>query len=77
MDSVYIRDGILIDIVDKEWMLDKIPFADIAVPLEELPDSEFNDLNGHPTQTLKEIEMKWTETGLHRLLDQITGNTGK
>jgi anaphase-promoting complex subunit 13 len=77
MDSVYIRDGILIDIVDKDWMLDKIPFADIGVPLEELPDSEFNDLNGHSTQTLKEIEMKWTETGLHRLLDQISGNTSK
>ena len=29
MDSVYIRDGILIDIVDKDWMLDKIPYPDI------------------------------------------------
>ncbi len=74
MDNVYVRDGILIDIVDKDWMLDKIPFPDISVPNEELPDSEFNDLNGHSNQTLKEIEMKWTETGLQKLLDQISGN---
>ncbi len=77
MDNIYMRDGALIDIVDKEWMLDKIPYPDVNVPNEELPDTEFNDLNGHSNQTLKEIEMKWTETGLQKLLDQISGNTNK
>lgn len=33
MDSVYLRDCNLIDIVDREWILDKIPFADVNVPL--------------------------------------------
>ena len=37
MDNIYIRDGCLIDIVDKDWMLDKIPHADISVPIDELP----------------------------------------
>ncbi len=74
MDNVYIRDGYLIDIVDKDWMLDKIPHADISVPIDELPDGEFNDTNGHTSQTLKELEMKWTETGLQKLIDQINGN---
>lgn len=74
MDNVYIREDRLIDIVDKEWMIDKIPHADINVPLDELPDGEFNDANGHTNQTLKELEMKWTETGLQRLIDQITGS---
>ena len=64
MDSVYIRDSNLVDIVDKDWILDKIPFADINVPLEELPDNELNELNGQIAQTAKEFEMKWNETGL-------------
>ena len=64
MDSVYVRDNILIDIVDKDWILDKIPNADVNVPLEELPDIELNEMNGHTTQTAKEYEMKWNENGL-------------
>ena len=64
MDSVYVRDSNLVDIVDKEWIMDKIPFADVDVPLDELPDTELNELNGHIAQTAKEFEMKWNETGL-------------
>ncbi|CAF0799388.1 unnamed protein product [Brachionus calyciflorus] len=64
MDSVYVRDSNLVDIVDKEWIYDKIPFADVNVPLDELPDTELNELNGHIAQTAKEFEMKWNETGL-------------
>jgi len=60
------RDGFLIDIVDKEWILDKLPFADVTVPHEELPDTELNEMNGHLTQTAKEFEMKWNENGLNQ-----------
>jgi anaphase-promoting complex subunit 13 len=64
MDSVYIRENIMIDIVDKDWIMDKIPNADVNVPLDELPDTELNEINGYTTQTAKEYEMKWNETGL-------------
>ena len=43
MDNVYIRDGYLIDIVDKDWMLDKIPHADVSVPIDELPGDHLNN----------------------------------
>lgn len=66
MDSAYIRDGLLIDIVDKEWITDKLPFADVTVPPDELPDTELNEMNGHLTQTAKEFEMKWNENGLNQ-----------
>lgn len=66
MDSVYVRDNFLIDIVDRDWILDKIPFADVNVPMEELPDTELNEINGHTAQTAKEYEMKWNETGLQQ-----------
>jgi anaphase-promoting complex subunit 13 len=66
MDSVYVKDGHLIDIVDKEWITDKIPNADVNVPLDELPDTELNEINGHAAQTAKEFEMKWNETGLQQ-----------
>jgi anaphase-promoting complex subunit 13 len=66
MDSIYIREGHLIDIIDKEWITDKVPNADVNVPLSELPDTELNEMNGHTTQTARELEMKWNESGLHQ-----------
>jgi anaphase-promoting complex subunit 13 len=64
MDSVYMRESILVDIVDRDWIMDKIPNADVNVPLDELPDTELNEINGQTTQTAKEYEMKWNENGL-------------
>jgi anaphase-promoting complex subunit 13 len=64
MDSVYMRETILVDIVDRDWIMDKIPNADVNVPLDELPDTELNEMNGQTTQTAKEYEMKWSENGL-------------
>ena len=66
MDSVYCRDDFIIDVVDKEWILDKLPTADVNVPLDELPDTELNELNGQMAQTVKEFENKWNESGLHQ-----------
>lgn len=63
---MYIREGHLIDIVDKGWILDKIPNAEVSVPLEELPDTELNEINGQTNQTVKEYEMKWNENGLQQ-----------
>ena len=40
MDSVVSRDGRLLDIVDKAWKTDKLPYEDIAVPQMELPELE-------------------------------------
>ena len=40
MDSQVTRDGRLLDIVDKEWKEDCLPFEDIAVPQLELPELE-------------------------------------
>lgn len=65
MDSEYIREPHLIDIVDREWILDRIPFAEVSVPLDELPEPELHELHGgQQAQTAKEYEMKWSETGL-------------
>ena len=66
MDSVYIREGNLIDLVDRDWILDKLPNPDVNVPVDELPDTELNEMNGNVTQTAKEFEMKWNENGLNQ-----------
>ena len=66
MDSQYMRDGFKVDIIDKDWILDKIPNANVNVPIEELPDTELNDLNAHHAQTVREMEMKWSENGLQQ-----------
>lgn len=45
-------DDYLLDIVDHEWRLDKLPFEQILVPSDELPDPEAD--NGDPHLTLSE-----------------------
>lgn len=64
----------LIDIIDKLWKNDKLPFEDIAVPHKELPDLE-PDSNGHNTETLAEQEQKWTDLALQLLDKNISNST--
>ena len=40
MDSEVTLEGELIDILDDEWINDKLPMEDVEVPIEELPDLE-------------------------------------
>ena len=48
-------DGYLLDIVDSEWREDTLPFDQILVPTEKLPDPEAD--NGDPHITLSEQVM--------------------
>lgn len=59
MDSKYRRNGRLIDIVDNTWRSDKLPFEDIQVPVEELPDPEADSADSH--LTLKEQSQRWQD----------------
>ena len=40
MDSEVKIDGSLIDVIDEDWIHDKLPMEDVEVPIEELPDTE-------------------------------------
>ena len=63
MDSDFVRDGRLIDIVDVAWMQDKLPDEDILVPQMELPEQD-QDNNG-TQESLREQEQKWNDLALH------------
>ncbi|XP_033641105.1 anaphase-promoting complex subunit 13-like [Asterias rubens] len=67
MDSEYVPDGRLLDIVDDAWRKDKLPHDDIAVPQAELPDVFADD--GMSAETIKEQEEKWTDLALQNLHD--------
>ncbi|XP_014676950.1 PREDICTED: anaphase-promoting complex subunit 13-like [Priapulus caudatus] len=67
MDSEYIRDGRLMDIVDEAWRAEKLPDDLIAVPVMELPELEPD--NGHSNETLREQEQKWNDLALSNLHD--------
>ncbi|RWS27538.1 Anaphase-promoting complex subunit 13-like protein [Leptotrombidium deliense] len=56
MDNQIRREGRLIVLVDKSWREDiqNLPFEDISVPVQELPDPEPDNCN--PLETLKEQE---------------------
>lgn len=55
----------LMDIVDDEWRLEKLPLDDIKVPAQELPDPEADNGN---TDSLRQQEMKWTDMALGSML---------
>ena len=74
MDSIVQRDGHLIDIVERAWREDKLPFEDIAVPHSELPELEQD--NGNTHETVGEQEQKWTDQALHGLQEAHLSQQG-
>lgn len=68
MDSQVRRCGRLMDIVNQEWLDDRLPDEDILVPQIELP--ELEPENGNNQETLKEQEQKWTDLGLSQMQEQ-------
>uniref|UniRef100_A0A182FCX7 Anaphase-promoting complex subunit 13 n=1 Tax=Anopheles albimanus TaxID=7167 RepID=A0A182FCX7_ANOAL len=65
-------DGRLIDLVDNEWMSEKLPFDHILVPSDQLPDPEADNDDSH--LTLKEQEQKWTDLALASLAPDMAIN---
>ena len=61
----------LIDVIDPSWKRDKLPYEDIAVPQRELPDPE-PDSNGHNTETIAELEQKWSDLALQILMQNLS-----
>uniref|UniRef100_U5EW13 Anaphase-promoting complex subunit 13 n=1 Tax=Corethrella appendiculata TaxID=1370023 RepID=U5EW13_9DIPT len=72
MDSEPPSEGLLIDIVDNEWLQDELPFDEILVPSEKLPDPEAD--NGDSNLTLREQEQKWTDLAMSSLAPELAIN---
>ncbi|KAH8371645.1 hypothetical protein KR093_008353, partial [Drosophila rubida] len=58
-------DDLLLDIVDNAWRMEVLPFDQILVPIEKLPDPEADGGDSH--LTLSEQEQKWTDLALSSL----------
>ncbi|XP_004414956.1 PREDICTED: erythroid membrane-associated protein-like [Odobenus rosmarus divergens] len=65
MDSEVQRDGRILDLIDDAWREDKLPYEDVAIPQNELPEPEQD--NGGTTESVKEQEMKWTDLAFQYL----------
>lgn len=75
MDSELSTNGRIAFLVDRSWREDvsSLPDEDIHVPANYLPDPEPD--NGNPTETLKEIDLKWTDLALGRISADATTTT--
>ncbi|XP_059955650.1 anaphase-promoting complex subunit 13 isoform X1 [Mesoplodon densirostris] len=69
MDSEVQRDGRILDLIDDAWREDKLPYEDVAIPLNELPEPEQD--NGGTTESVKEQEMKWSDLALQYLHENV------
>jgi len=68
MDSEYRLEGVLVKVIDKEWLKDTLPAEDITVPPIELPDPDPDDGNHQDAlNTLKQIERKWADLALNQI----------
>lgn len=72
MDSQPPADGHLLDIVDNEWREDELPFDQILVPADKLPDPEADSGDSH--LTLTEQEQRWTDLALSNLAPELAIN---
>ncbi|XP_035566307.1 anaphase-promoting complex subunit 13-like [Canis lupus familiaris] len=58
MASAVLRHGGILDLIDDACQEDRLPYEDVAIPLNELPEPE--EYNG-PIESVKEQKMKWTD----------------
>lgn len=65
MDSQPLAEGRLLDIVDNKWREEVLPFDQILVPADKLPDPEADGGDSH--LTLSEQEQKWSDLALSSL----------
>ena len=72
MDSEVMREGRLLDIIDDQWRMDKLPNDDIEIPPNQLP----NDMDGGKEEGGKKAEERWTDLALHNLTASQTSNQG-
>ena len=68
MDSELLREGRLLDIIDDQWREDRLPYEDIGVPQQELPEAEPD--NGQGEETIREQEQKWLDLALDSMHEQ-------
>ncbi|XP_032469227.1 anaphase-promoting complex subunit 13-like [Phocoena sinus] len=68
-DNQVQRDGRILDLIDDARREDKLPYEDVAIPLNELP--EPGQDNGGTTESVKEQETKWTGLGLTVLHENV------
>lgn len=70
MDSQYVMNGRLVEIIDDEWRKDLLPVEQVPVPADQLPndegESEFVNMSGLPAV---EDEKKWTDS--NTLLEKL------
>ncbi|XP_047416684.1 anaphase-promoting complex subunit 13-like [Sciurus carolinensis] len=69
MDSKVQREGRILDLIDDAWQEDKLPYEDVAIPLNELSEPEQD--NGGTTESVKEQETRWTDLALQDLHENI------
>lgn len=69
MDSQPPCDGELLNVIDNAWRQDVLPFDEILVPAEKLPDPEADSTDSH--LTLKEQEQKWIDLALPQLTPEL------
>jgi hypothetical protein len=58
----------LLDAVDTDWRTEKLPFEDIEVPQELLPDPEA-DSTEEAQMTIRDLEQRWTDLDLAKFAE--------
>lgn len=62
MDCEAQRDGRILDLIDKAWLEDKLPYEDVAIPLSELPEPQQDNTVMTPHNLLKNKKWRvWTQ----------------
>ena len=69
MNSEVQRVGRILGLTDDAWREDKLPYEDVAIPLNELREPERD--KGGTTESVKEQEMKWTDLAFQYLRDNV------
>lgn len=65
MASGLVRDPKLASLIDEKWMKSILPYDDLEIPSDLLPDEEQDE---DQKECATDLEKRWTETNIEQIL---------
>ena len=65
MASGLVRDPKLASLIDEKWKNSRLPFDDLEIPCDLLPDEEQDE---DQKECAADLEKRWTETNIDQIL---------
>lgn len=57
----------VVQLIDKEWIIHQLPFENVEVPRDHVPDTDLDTLPAARHDYHADIERRWPDTGVNQI----------